>query len=113
MSLQQHVQPSGNCGQWHGRAETYITRNHLGGVILGVTPTTQERVVCSVMSCKQIKGKEVLVTYTVGEFYSPTWYIKMAEQQMMTVLHDKFNFLPKGRNFVPPKLKTTDYVAVT
>lgn len=30
---------NGNCGQWHGRAEAYITRNHLGGVTLGVTPT--------------------------------------------------------------------------
>jgi len=51
--LPKHAQENGNCGQWHGRAETYITRNHLGGVTLGVSPTKQERVACSATSCKQ------------------------------------------------------------
>ena len=54
------VRENGNCGQWHGRAETYITRNHLGGVILGVTPTTQERVACNATLCKHVnKPKDV------------------------------------------------------
>lgn len=52
--IQEHAQRNGNCGQWHGRAETSITSNHLGGVILGITPTTQERVACNATSCKQI-----------------------------------------------------------
>lgn len=34
----------GNYGKWHGREKTYITRNHLSGVALGVVPTKQERV---------------------------------------------------------------------
>jgi hypothetical protein len=52
--FQKHARENGNCGQWHGRAEAYITRNHLGGVALGVTPTTQGRVACNATSCRQI-----------------------------------------------------------
>lgn len=53
---------TGNCGQWQGRTETSITRNHLGGVILRVTPPTQERVACNVTSGKQVNKPQVRVS---------------------------------------------------
>jgi hypothetical protein len=79
----------GNCGQWHGRAEAYITRNHLGGVTLGVTPTTQGRVACNATSCRQIhtqtKEIEMDVQNEILDY--------LGNQATIETLHDDFGGL--------------------